>query len=200
MPSAGNGCDPAGLTFAVTGGDRLYFKASALNNQLNDELSWAPTITYQVAPADLALLEPTGSPIFRFSQVDDFRLAGPPNPSFTASARGVVRVSGAVTKDTTPDDITIEILKGTVNALNRPVTTPLFTEVLDANAAVVRPLDLTVPVNQDDLIFFRVTARTPFDPDADLLAARGALHQPVPPPPNRRRSLRRPDLRARCGR
>ena len=164
VPSAGNGCDPAGLTFAVTGGDRLYFKASALNNQLNDELSWAPTITYQVAPADLALLEPTGSPIFRFSQADDFRLAGPPNPSWMASARGVVRISGAVTKDTTPDDITIEILKGTVNALNRPVTTPLFTEVLDANAAVVRPLELTVPVNQDDLIFFRVTARTPFDP------------------------------------
>lgn len=153
-PGPGGSCG-GGLELDVSAGDRLYFLASAQEETSADDLLWAPRVTY--SGRDPEAVEPYGASVFTFDAAADFRLAGPPGGGWAALASGRVRVLGALTKQTTSDDVVASVLKGD--------GTVVWSRSLGASEVGTFDEVPEIAVSAGEVLTFRLASDGPFDPD-----------------------------------
>src|SRR5262249_44882972 len=160
QPAPGNACGD-GLVFTLSGGDRITTQLEAVGAPGLEDVAWDPTIAYQVDPSLAPLREPNGAPIYVFSQRNDLRLAGPPQVRWVASATGTVSVAGAVRKQPTSDDVTIQIVKRDPNDQGEAL---LFSQTLAAAIDTTVPVTLDLPVLSGESLTFQVVSDSTIDP------------------------------------
>ena len=119
VPSGGGDCG-SGIRVSVSRGDRIFTLLSVAHDPnlpvsqwptetLATDVAWDPTITYDTAASNAALREPYNASIYQFEQATDFAMAGNPPAPWVAHSGGTVHISGALTKGTTSEDVTIKI-------------------------------------------------------------------------------------------
>lgn len=155
-PGAGNSCN-GGLARDVRAGDSLYFLSDSVRDTTADMLQWSPVVAYE--GRDAQAREAYGTRQFVFDAADDFALAGYEGASWSAAARGNVRINGALLKQETSDDVTVSI----VRARGESEET-LFTHTFAAAEQASFDAFPTVGVSEGDLLFLRISSRTPADP------------------------------------
>ncbi len=156
VPAAGDSCG-AGLDLNVQAGDRLNFLTDSIRETSADALLWTPRVTY--TGQDATALEPWGSHVYRFGGGEDFRLAGPPGSSWLATGNGTAQVQGALVKQATSDDVTVQVIKNGDAA--HPVYERTFTADETGSFDEIPP----IPVASGDNLSLQVAAKTPVDPD-----------------------------------
>jgi hypothetical protein len=94
----------------VEAGDRIYFRVGAIDDGVDDAVTWAPVITYQ-NPA-WPELDANGLSQHAYSATADFTLAGRPNDFIAMPETGTVSVAASVTL-TAPltDDVRVVVVK-----------------------------------------------------------------------------------------
>ena len=176
-PAPGDGCG-GGLVVSVAAGDRLYFRASSIDDTEADDLLWAPRVTYrtapppgctgcspsEIAPERLGDTEPFGAPLYVFDARDDFHLAGLPGGAWAAPARGTVVVSGTLTKQETDDEVTAVVLRTRAIDEDSSDVVELRRWPLGADAGSAGE-SFTVEVEPEDVLTFRLQSRTQVDPE-----------------------------------
>jgi RHS repeat-associated protein len=155
-PGPGNSC-AGGLALDVNAGDSLYFVAGSVRETSADALLWAPVVSYD--GRDPQAREPYGARTFVFDAADDFALAGYRGPSWAATAGGNIRVSGPLVKQETSDDVTL-----VVSVNHHGAVVPLFTRTFAAGELATFDAVPPIHVDANDLLFLRLTSRTPIDP------------------------------------
>ena len=159
-PAPGNGCG-GGLALTVAAGDRIITQLEAVGAPVVEDVAWDPTVSYQVDPSLSGLREPFGAPIYRFSEADDFRLAGQPSVPWAATSNGTVAIAGTVSKSPTSDDVTVQVVKRDSNDQNPQI---LFSQTLDAASSGTLPVAFQASVLSGETLTFQVVSDTTIDP------------------------------------
>jgi RHS repeat-associated protein len=164
----------APISREVDPGDHLYFRVGSVNDGANDEVEWAPVVSYTAIDdvADVAdvPLDVNGLSQTEFSAADDFTLAGRPDTLVVMPFEGTVRFEAVVDKTA--------------------VTTDELRLVLEHNGVTVAGSDITIPADlvgeQTLSVDFPVAEPVlpdPDDPDAptsqDTVHARLAVDSPI---------------------
>jgi RHS repeat-associated protein len=163
-PGPNNGCG-GGLTIPVTAGDRIYIQVTpnAPNGQV---VNWDPQLTYtsvngvSLSAAQQALREPDGSFIYTFSQSGDFKPVGRAFAVWKADADGFVAVDGSILKDTTSDDVRVQVTRASDG-----LTTVLSSSLSAASTGTFPMAQQNIAVLAGDQLNFEVLSDLPIDPD-----------------------------------
>lgn len=132
----------------VSKGDRLYFRVQSVLDGRYDEVSWDPVVTYtDVTPG----LDANNLPNERFTASQDFTLGGRTS-QVVAPVTGTIRLSGAVTKAATSDDVVVAITRN---------GTDVVTKTLSAASEGTTPVDLDVAVTQGDELSWQLRSDSP---------------------------------------
>lgn len=162
-PGPNHSCG-GGLTIDVAAGDDLYFFANSIRDTSGDELLWAPVVTYEDRSAEAR--EPHGAREFVFDAAEDFTLAGYDGAAWVAGATGQVRITGALTKQQTSDDVQVRILRrpNLVDQLGIPIEIPFYERTFPAAEETSFSDFPPFTVASGDLVFIRLISNTPIDP------------------------------------
>lgn len=156
-PAPGNACGGV-IERDVHAGDSLYFLAGSVADTDGDALQWTPVVAYN--GQDPNAREPHGTRTFVFDAREDFHLAGFRGAGWAAIAGGTVRVTGPLVKLPTSDDVTVSVVRKREDAEET-----VFTHTFTANEQVtLGGIGGDIAVAARDLLFLRVTSRTPVDP------------------------------------
>jgi len=162
VPGPGNSCS-GGLSQDVRAGDSFYFLAGSVRDTTGDALLWAPNVSYD--GADAQAREPYGARTFVFDARDDFRLAGYNGAGWSSGASGAVHVTGAFNKQETSDDVVVSVLlRPRAGVLDVPVYAHTFAASESATSLDIPAINVTF----GDLLFLRISSRTPIDPNRVL--------------------------------
>jgi RHS repeat-associated protein len=169
IPTPPGGCGgTTGFPVTVSAGDRIYLTvepfddgsgnvAEIASESQHNDVSWNPTITYQVF-APLSLREPNGPLMFQFSQAQDFALAGRPSVAWSAPADGKVVITGDFMKFSTSDGVQLNITQNGTSIAGFPTT------LSDGSATFALGAGIPLSVKSQDQIQVQVTADSPIDP------------------------------------
>jgi RHS repeat-associated protein len=162
---------PPGNVDSVTvhRGDRLYFRVQSVYDGSLDQVSWDPVITYLNVPAGAT--DVNGLTSYRFQASRDFTLGGRAS-QIKLPLTGTLHITGDLTKKSaTTDDVTVMIVRD---------GTPVLSKTLAADATGTVPVGLDVPVQQGQILTWRVAVDSPIDlgqiawvPHAVYTAAQG---------------------------
>ena len=105
----------------VDAGDHIYFRLGSVNEGVNDDIDWSPTITYTAidgvtdadSDGDLANdvpLDVNGLSQIEYVAADDFTLSGRPDTLVFMPFRGTVHFSATIDKLATTDDVKVVLL------------------------------------------------------------------------------------------
>ena len=156
-PAPGNACGGV-LEREVRAGDSLYFLAGSVEDTDGDALQWTPVVAYN--GQDPNAREPHGTRTFVFDARDDFHLAGYRGAGWAAIAGGTVRITGPLVKLPTSDEVTVSVVRRRDDAEEA-----VFTRTFTANEQVTLDgVGGDIAVAGRDLLFLRVSSRTPIDP------------------------------------
>ncbi|MEO3780224.1 SpvB/TcaC N-terminal domain-containing protein [Micromonospora sp. B11E3] len=137
----------------VSRGDRLYFRVQSRFDGSLDQVAWDPQITYLNLPE---ALDVNGLPVHRYQPSRDFTLGGRA-AEVKVPVTGTLHLSGDLTKRAaTTDDVTVLITRDNAPVLERTLT---------ADTTGTVPVDLDVPVQQGQVLRWRVAVDSPIDLD-----------------------------------
>ncbi|MBD1556275.1 hypothetical protein HC752_04935 [Vibrio sp. S9_S30] len=125
----------------VNQGDLLLFRVNSLQDGGNDHVSWDPNITYVGQALDEA--DANALPLYVYQSSSDF--VSTSRTQWLAPFSGTVLVSGALTKPSTSDDLTVSVVKTAINGDESVVWQQSYAagEHLTASAIAVGSLDVT---------------------------------------------------------
>ena len=108
----------------VLAGEEIFFRVGSVNDGANDEVSWAPTITYTAVTgvASLAAVPPDANGLSQlvFNASSDFTLAGRPNSGVVMPKTGVLKFTASIrTTAKLSDDLRLVVKR---NGVAVPVT------------------------------------------------------------------------------
>ena len=157
------GCSGYPIRVPMQAGQSLYFLVDPRVDATADDVEWSPIVTYDAYDPALNRKEPTGQPIFKFSQAEDFRLNGRPEVAWIANATGQVTLSGYVRKSSTSDSIRVQLTK--LTGTSRQVLASMDRPA-DAEGAVSLSVPSTtqVSVQSGDRLVLEVVSDAPIDP------------------------------------
>ena len=97
------------INVAVSAGDQIYFRVGAVNDGVNDSVTWEPNVSYTgVAWAT----DTNGLSQTTYDSADDFTLAGRPDDMVAMPYTGTANVSGSVTLNgALTDDVTLTVVR-----------------------------------------------------------------------------------------
>jgi RHS repeat-associated protein len=150
------------LSLGVAAGDRVYTKVSSLGNPSADELLSSINVAYQVDPGIVGALEPTGAPVYRFNQGDDFRLAGLPALPWTANADGDVQVSACINKVPSADSVVASVIQKSGAVVVNQFDLPL--DAGQSGTFCIPQLAAPLQVLSGQTLSFQVTSDAQIDP------------------------------------
>jgi len=156
VPGPGNSCN-GGFSRDVKAGDSIYFLAGSVRDTSGDALLWAPVISYE--GSDPQAREPYGAQTFVFAAGQDFRLAGYGGASWSAGAGGTVQITGSLVKQETSDDVLLTVAKN-----HSGLEQILFAHSFAAAEPAIFDGIPAINVAAGDLLFLRISSRTPIDP------------------------------------
>jgi RHS repeat-associated protein len=148
----------------VDAGDDIYFRLGSVNEGINDDVDWSPTVTYTaitgVDPGDLPNLatDVNGLSQTEFVAADDFTLSGRPDTMVFMPFEGSVNFSATIHKLATTDDVTV-VLTHTHKVAGVVTETDYILGTL--LAADTTPVGTGMPVSQN------VTVAAPVQPTED---------------------------------
>lgn len=138
---------------AVARGDRIYFRVQSVFDGGLDQVDWDPRISY-LGVGDP--LDVNGLPFQRYRASADFTLGGR-DTSVQVPLTGTMHLSGDLTKTgATTDDLTVVITRN---------GTPVLEQTLAGPDTGTVPVNLDVPVQQGQLLKWRVEVDSPIDLD-----------------------------------
>jgi len=164
QPGPQSGCENTQpLTVNVQAGEPLYMKVNSLGTTTGDSVTWNPTIMYQNVPAaEVDLREPDGTYIHHSERVSDYRPVGPYVARWTAAWPGQVHIEAQLQKDTTPDDLSMRI----VRKRSGQADLQILNQVHPASESAATLLDYgTLDVQAGDQLQFQVLSDVPIDPN-----------------------------------
>jgi RHS repeat-associated protein len=152
------------LTLTVAAGDRLYTKVTSLGEPSFDELTASINVAYQVGSGQAGQVDPTGAPLYRYNQAEDFRMAGLPSVPWAATADGDVLVTPCFTKGATPDDVVASAIQR--RGGSGPVVARFDLPVAAGatGSFCIPALQQPLHVQADDTIGLEVTSSSQIDP------------------------------------
>ena len=167
VPSPANGCDAGNpLQDTVGAGDDLYFRVSSIDDTRKDLVQWLPEVSYLNPPAGHANDRETfGTFVYHSSLAEDFRVVGLPKRPWLPNAPGVVKIYGPSVKQTTPDNVELNVYRAESAALN-PATATLVAHLsLAAGFSGAYELGQTgIDIQKNQLLFFELKSDSPVDP------------------------------------
>ncbi|WP_153395385.1 SpvB/TcaC N-terminal domain-containing protein [Ornithinicoccus halotolerans] len=158
----------------VDAGDRLYFRVGSVNNGANDEVTWAPVISYTAVDGEDVDDVPTdgnGLSQLVYSAAEDFTLSGRPETQVVLPFDGQVRFTAQITKTAaTTDDLQLVLEHNGTAVPGSEIT-------IDADFVGTKPVQVDFPVQGP-------TMPDPDDPGAavpppDTVHARLAVDSPI---------------------
>ncbi len=164
------------ITRSVGAGDRIFFRVGSIGDGANDEVTWAPKITYTAITdvGDIATVPADVNGLSQkvFDAKSDFTLSGRPGSKIMMPLEGTVRFAATISKSkVTTDDLTLVLRHNDVAVPSSAVTIPASfvgdTPVsIDFNvAAPVLPTEANPNVTPS---FDSVTAHLAVDSPIDL--------------------------------
>ena len=171
-----------GFKLQVNAGDVLTYLADSNNTTVGDTVAWTPHLSYAnvianfgnslpITPEQHQELEPWGAPVYDFDQAADFpRMAGAPGEQWVAPAPGTVQIDASFTKDFSPDDVQVRVIKNkglSSQQILYPVVQPGRTRTFPvrANTATGTTVSFPADVQKGDTLTFSVSADTPINPN-----------------------------------
>jgi RHS repeat-associated protein len=161
------------ILLQVNAGDRIYFRAGAIDDGVSDSVAWTPVITYQ-SPT-WPQFDANGQSQWVFSAQSDFTLAGRPADFVAMPYTGTALVQGTVaTSAPLTDTLTVVAVKRDPNDVE---TTSVLGTIPAGTAAGTFPFSQQIPVAL-------LETPDPSDPsqvnvEADLLSVYAAVDSPV---------------------
>ncbi|HET6213524.1 MAG TPA: SpvB/TcaC N-terminal domain-containing protein, partial [Micromonosporaceae bacterium] len=138
---------------AVSRGDRIYFRVQSGFDGGLDEVSWDPHVSY-LGVADP--LDVNGLASYRFQASRDFTLGGRA-AQVKVPLTGTMHLSGDLLKKAaTTDDVTAVITRD---------GTPVLEQTLSGGSAGTVPVNLDIPVQQGQILKWRIRVDSPIDLD-----------------------------------
>ncbi|MEL7247890.1 MAG: SpvB/TcaC N-terminal domain-containing protein, partial [Bacteroidota bacterium] len=153
--------EPTGVgSLNVDKGDRIYFRVQSVFDGANDQVNWAPTITYTDGLQALEATDANNLDIARYQASEDFLLSAEQEVGLPLN--GEIRISGTYTKERTSDDLEFAILlirdEGGLPSLQ-----VVHRDTLPADSIASIPLEVDYPVQEDDALLFRINSDTQID-------------------------------------
>ena len=103
----------------MTAGDRIYFRAGAIDDGVSDSVDWRPVITYQ-SPSWPAT-DANGVSQVVFSAESDFTLAGRPDDFVAMPYTGTAQIDASVvTSAPLTDELTVVAVKRGPDGVETP--------------------------------------------------------------------------------
>ena len=136
------------VTRDISAGDRIYFRVGSINDGTNDQVNWAPTITYTaitgVADMSTVPLDQNGLSQKVYGASADFTLAGRPSSKVLMPVQGTTRFQATVHKTkVTTDDLNLTLKHNGLAVAGSAISIPaafVGDQVLDLSFAVARPV------------------------------------------------------------
>ena len=136
------------ISRSVNAGDRIYFRVGSINDGSNDQVAWAPTVTYTAitGAADITTvpLDQNGLSQKVYSATADFTLAGRPSSKVLMPLTGTVRFQATVHKTkVTTDDLNLTLKHNSSAVAGSAINIPanfVGDQVLDISFNVARPI------------------------------------------------------------
>lgn len=160
----------------VSAGDHLYFRVGSINDGANDQVTWAPTVTYTaisgVADITAVPIDQNGLSQTTYSAAADFTLAGRPGSKVLMPVKGTTRFQATVHKaKVTTDDLNLALTHNGVAVPGSALSIPasfVGDQALDVSFDVARP----VISDQPDIpaVYDSVQAYLSVDSAIDLTA------------------------------
>jgi RHS repeat-associated protein len=165
-PSVADACNTGvPIDVPVAAGDDLYFRVSSIDDTRKDLVAWSPEVAYQGVPAGrVDDREVYGSFVYKSSFSDDFRLVGLPKRPWIPNAPGVVEVLIQGIKDTTSDDVVLNLYSAPPGATAANVTLELSLPLSAAFTGPYAASKSNIRVGSDDVLFFEIKSDSPIDP------------------------------------
>ena len=139
---------PANVTnLTVKKDDRIYFRVGSVFNGSFDQVKWSPIITYQ--NQDIKLRDANRKSLYEFSAKNDYVISSP--QEISPPVDGMVRIESTFKKPQTTDNLLVEIVKKVSG-----VETVLVSKKYKWNEVINEPINLDIPVTDDDAYLFRV--------------------------------------------
>ncbi|HEU4726667.1 MAG TPA: SpvB/TcaC N-terminal domain-containing protein, partial [Kofleriaceae bacterium] len=142
----------------VKAGDRLYFRASALDDARDHIVDWDPVIAYTGVPA---LADPNQLSERQFQASSDFVLAGRDGMVTNVPFDGVIKLAGTVTKARTTDSVTLEVTQSPAGSSQAPNL--VFSDARDARSTAPFVVDESFPVKAGDRLEVHFRIDSPID-------------------------------------
>ena len=181
--------NPVITQFAVTKGDRIYFRLNSKNDRSFDNVNWNPKIKY--VTQDTVRIDADNKRIYKYKASEDFLLSAP--QIYTMPFNGRVRFKGYYTMPAMSDNVILKLVKnGTTTVLTRSYTNAIAVNAqsIDTTFSVSSGDNLTVNVITSSnvqwsaisfypVLYFDTIYSTPTIPSKDILGNRTVEFHPV---------------------
>lgn len=136
------------ISRTVGAGDRIYFRVGSINDGANDQVTWAPTMTYTAITgvADITTVPLDQNELSQkvYSANADFTLAGRPGSKVLMPLQGTTRFQATVHKTkVTTDDLNLTLKHNGLAVAGSVINIPasfVGDQVLDVSFTVARPI------------------------------------------------------------